>query len=211
MTRFSASGLGCRRGQRLVFEGLGFALGPGEALTLRGPNGSGKSTLLRCLAGLLRPAAGAVAWEGRPVADEPEAHRRRLHYVGHQDAVKPPLTVGENLAFWARLHGGHAVAAALAAFGLADLAGYPARLLSAGQRRRLALARLLAWPAPLWLLDEPTAGLDAESVGRFAAAAAEHRAAGGILLLATHDDSPLPGAGRLSLADFAPAETVAPC
>lgn len=157
---------------------------------LRGPNGSGKSSLLRLLAGFLRPAAGVLAWSGAPLADDLAAHRARLHHIGHADAVKGALTVRENLAFAAALSGGaeETLTGALAGFALAPLAELPARYLSAGQRRRLALARLLAVPRPLWLLDEPGVGLDAASRRRLEAAVAAQRTAGGIVVLATHGD-----------------------
>ncbi|HET6468367.1 MAG TPA: heme ABC exporter ATP-binding protein CcmA, partial [Geminicoccaceae bacterium] len=140
--RFAGTDLACRRGGRGVFEGLSFALGAGDALVLRGRNGSGKSSLLRLLAGFLRASAGRVSWRGEDVAAEPLAHRCRVHYVGHADAVKPVLTVLENLAAAAALAGGTVDhVAAFAAMGLDGLAHSPARFLSAGQRRRLALAR----------------------------------------------------------------------
>lgn len=212
MSEFAGHDLLCRRGEREVFARLGFALGSGEALLLRGPNGSGKSTLLRCMAGLLRPLGGAILRDGRRIADDPESHRRRLQFLGHQDAIKPVLTVEENLAFWAALRGtassraaAEQRAQALAHFAIADLAKLPARLLSAGQRRRLALARLLASPAPLWLLDEPTAALDEPSVARFEAAVAAHRAHGGSVVLAVHGSLDVPGAGTLALGEFTPS------
>ncbi|HET6518510.1 MAG TPA: heme ABC exporter ATP-binding protein CcmA [Geminicoccaceae bacterium] len=192
---FRAEDLACRRGGRLVVEGVAFALGPGDALVLRGPNGSGKSSLLRLLAGFDRPAAGRLTWEGADVALDPPAHRVRLHHLGHADAVKGLLTVRENLAFAAALAGGSdgaVVDGALAAFGLEGLVGAPARLLSAGQRRRLALARLLAAPRPLWLLDEPGVGLDAASRARLEAVLADHRTAGGLAVLASHGDVTVP-------------------
>jgi len=178
------------RGGRRVFAGLAFALGAGEALVLRGPNGSGKSSLLRLLAGFLRPAAGRVLWQGAPAPDDAAAPRAQLHYLGHADGIKSALTVRENLAFAAALAGASTdrTAAALDGVGLADLADLPARLLSAGQRRRLALARLLAAPRRLWLLDEPGVGLDAASRQRLGAAIATHRGDGGLVVLATHGD-----------------------
>jgi heme exporter protein A len=193
-----ARDLACLRGERAVFAGLSLALPPGAALVLSGANGAGKSTLLRILAGLLAPAEGAVLWQGEDIAAEPGAHARRLRYVSHQDALKPALSVAENLTFFAALGGG-AVAPALAAMGLAPLADLPARVLSSGQKRRLALARLALSPAALWLLDEPTTGLDAASVARLGPLLAAHRAAGGIVVAATHIPLPLDGARELRL------------
>lgn len=193
----SGRDLACLRGERMVFEGLGFDLAPGGALVLTGPNGSGKTSFLRLVAGLLRPAAGSLAWRGRPVGDDPDALRAELHYVGHLDAVKPLLTVSENLAFWARMRGGGPVTKALAGFGLTALADVPARFLSSGQRRRVALARLLAAPAALWLLDEPTVGLDSESIEALTTAMAEQRDGGGMVIAATHATLALRDAGAL--------------
>ncbi len=193
-----AHDLACWRGERLVFAGLGFTLAPGAALQLLGPNGAGKSSLLRVLAGLLPPFDGSVTWDGEDTRIEPAAHARRTRYLGHQDALKPALTARENLTFQARLAGGD-VDAALAAMDLTPLAELPARLLSAGQKRRLALARLALAPAPPWLLDEPTLGLDVASVARFGAMLAAHRAQGGAVLAATHLPLPLPDAGELRL------------
>jgi len=197
---FAGRAIACRRGERLVFAKLDFALPAGGALLLTGPNGSGKSSLLRLMAGLGRPEAGAITWEGEAISADPAAHRTRLHFIGHQEAVKPVLSVAENLAFWAGLHGGTSgIAAALAHFRLERLADWPARLLSAGQRHRLALARLLASPAALWLLDEPATGLDDEAVGDLLAAIAAHRADGGRVALSTHTALPLPAAATLTL------------
>jgi heme exporter protein A len=205
VTRFAGHDIACVRGERLVFRGLSFALEAGEALVLTGPNGSGKSSLLRLMAGLLPPWSGTLAWDGEGIARDPAAHRARLHYLGHQDAVKPALTAAETLAFWAGLRGGGlAVGAALRRFRLDGLAETPCRFLSAGQRRRLALARLIASPAPLWLLDEPTTGLDAASVADLEAAVAEHCAGGGIVVAATHIPLGLAAPRTVSLAEFAP-------
>ncbi len=187
-------GLATIRGERLVFAGLSFALPAGGALLLTGPNGAGKSTLLRLLAGLGRVEAGRVRWQGKDALADLPAHAARVAYLGHQDAIKPGLTAAENLRPW-----GGGTAAALAAVGLAALAELPARLLSAGQRRRLALARLLLRPAPIWLLDEPTLGLDAASVARFGVMLAGHRAAGGVVVAATHLPLPLAAAAELVL------------
>jgi heme exporter protein A len=203
--------LACRRGERLVFERLDFRLGPGGALVLTGPNGSGKSSLLRLMAGLTPPLVGALDWDGVPVAEDPAMHRARLHFVGHQDALKPVLTVGETLAFSAALREAarDRVLPALRRFHLTELADLPCRVLSAGQRRRLALARILASPAPLWLLDEPTAGLDDASTVDLLAAIAEHRAEGGLVAIATHLPLPIGEADTLSLDDFAPRRSAA--
>jgi len=204
---FRADQLACRRGDRLIFQGLNFSMSSGGAVLLLGPNGSGKSSLLRVLAGLLKPQTGKLFWGEAELKDR-ETHVARLHYLGHQDAVKPVLTVEENLLFWARLHDPAAsagrVEAALSAFNLKPLARTPGRLLSAGQKRRLALARLLAAAAPLWLLDEPSVGLDRESVERLETIVAEHRAAGGVVALSTHADIALPDAEILQMATFAP-------
>ncbi|HTI83288.1 MAG TPA: heme ABC exporter ATP-binding protein CcmA [Acetobacteraceae bacterium] len=181
-----AAGLAAFRGEKLVFRDLDFTVPEGGALLLTGPNGSGKSTLLRVLAGLLRPVAGEVQWDGT------------VAYVGHQDAVKPALTVAENLRFAAAVGGGD-VGAALASVGLETLADLPARMLSAGQCRRLALARLALTRATLWLLDEPTLGLDAPSVERFGSMLARHRAQGGVVIAATHLPLPMADAAELVL------------
>jgi heme exporter protein A len=174
---------------------------------LTGSNGAGKSSLLRLFAGLLPPAAGRLLWAGEPIARDPAAYRAGLHYVGHLDAIKPALTPRETLDFCGALHasagGPRTIMSALDAFGLAAIADWPCRWLSAGQRRRLALARLVATPAPLWLLDEPTAALDADGEARLMAAIAEHRAAGGGVAIATHQALAIDGADRIALDEFA--------
>ncbi len=192
--------MACIRGERPVFSKVAFRLESGGALALAGPNGSGKSSLLRILAGLLQPVAGVLTWDGAALHEDWPVHRHRLHYVGHLEAVKPTLTASENLDGWARFRGAaRAAPGALAALGIEALADVPARFLSAGQRRRLALARLVATPAPLWLLDEPTATLDAEAAARVADLIAAHRAGGGIAIVATHGEIGLDGARRLDL------------
>lgn len=203
----AGEGLVCVRGGRVVFRGLSFVLPPGGALLLIGPNGSGKSSLLRMLAGLLRPWRGAVRWAGEPL-DSDQLHGR-VRYVGHADALKPTLTVAENLGFWARLHGGEDVGPALERVGLGELAELPARFLSAGQRRRLALARLLVAPVPVWLLDEPTVALDRDAIVTLEALIDAHRAAGGRVVASTHAVFRLPCAATLDLDAFAPVQPLA--
>ena len=197
--------LACVRGGREVFIGLSFAVAAGEALAVTGPNGAGKTTLLRLIAGLLEPAQGQLELvEG--AADTTLAEQ--AHYLGHRDALKPALSVQENLEFWYAFLGGRdapaassaaAVLSALDAVGLRPLIGLPAAYLSAGQRRRLAIARLVAAPRPIWLLDEPTAALDAASQDRLAGLMRAHLAGGGIIVAATHGPLGLPAAGELRL------------
>jgi heme exporter protein A len=191
MSELRARELSCIRSERVVFAKLGFSVQAGEILTLTGANGSGKSSLLRILAGLLRPAGGDITWSGARIDDDAEAHRARLHYLGHRNALKPVLTAEENLRFWAHLQGAKPSAgtleAALDAFGVAELAALPAGYLSAGQQRRVALARLLATEVPLWLLDEPATSLDAAAAAALEAAIARHAGGGGIAIIATHD------------------------
>jgi heme exporter protein A len=184
-----------------VFAGVSFALVPGDALLLRGPNGSGKSSLLRMMAGFLRPAAGRLAWHGASIEIDLATHRRQLCYLGHADAVKGVLTVRENLALAVALGDGapERIEGALERFDLTVLAQTPARYLSAGQRRRLALARLLTSHRPLWLLDEPGVGLDAANRARLERVIAEHRAQGGMVALATHGDTTIGEAVELEL------------
>ena len=171
------SDLTVARGGVPVLSGLSFRVGAGEAALLRGPNGSGKTTLLRTLAGLQPPMAGEVSVPPEEVA-----------YAAHADGLKPTLTVAENLAFWAAIYGTADTAAAMERFRLSDLARRPAQHLSAGQKRRLGLARLLVTGRKVWLLDEPTVSLDAASVALFAGAVQAHLAAGGLALIATHID-----------------------
>jgi heme exporter protein A len=190
--RLQADKISCIRGDRLVLDAVRFTVPAGGALLLLGPNGAGKTTLLRILAGLKRPDAGTITLDGTT------DYAGRVAYLGHQDAIKPGLTARENLAF-AALIGGGDPDAALHEAGLAPLAALPARMLSAGQKRRLALARLSVLRASLWLLDEPTIGLDTAAIDRFGTALAAHRAAGGMVVAATHLPLPLPGAEELRL------------
>ena len=200
-----AEQLACRRGERLVFAGLDCRLPAGGALVLSGSNGSGKSSLLRLFATLLAPASGRLLWGGAPVMHDAPRYRALIHYVGHLDATKPALSPREMLRFWAALRGNAAPAIepALAAFALSAMADWPCRWLSAGQRRRLALARLIAAPAPIWLLDEPNAALDRDGEARLATLIAEHRATGGRVAIATHQTIALDDAAVIALDDFA--------
>jgi len=184
--RLIAHDLSGERGGQPVFSGVDFSLGAGDALIVTGPNGSGKSTLLRVIAGLLPPAAGRVRLEGGGEAFPTVASA--AHYLGHQNAMKPALTVAENLVFWRDFSGDAElrVETALDLVKLGAIGHLPYGYLSTGQRRRAAIARLLVNRRPLWLLDEPTAGLDAESERLFSGLLENHRAGGGMLIAATH-------------------------
>lgn len=189
--QLSAENLVLQRGQRTLIEQLSFTVAAGEVLLLTGPNGAGKTTLLRSIAGFLTPAAGKIALSG---GDDEHTVGEQAHFVGHANGVKSSLTVIENLEFWAayldpkanRLARLDRVEIALDAFRLASLADIPAGYLSAGQKRRLGLARLLLAHRPLWLLDEPTSSLDDASAGRLATTVNEHVNSGGLAIAATH-------------------------
>ncbi|MBB3066389.1 heme ABC exporter ATP-binding protein CcmA [Limibacillus halophilus] len=203
MALFEGHNLVCERGERLVFAGLDFAVDPGDALLLTGPNGSGKSSLLRLMAGLLKPVAGDLRWEGRDLRTHRDGFLENLQYLGHLEAVKAVLDLRENLRFWAGLRGvdlsDTALYTTLRAFGLEDLADLPAGYLSAGQKRRLALSRLLVGEARLWLLDEPTVGLDQASVASLVTQVEKHRSEGGCVIAATHLDLGLSAPRHLAL------------
>ena len=195
--RLSGSELACIRGGREVFSGLSFTVGAGEALVVLGPNGAGKSSLLRLIAGLVHRTGGELALEG---GDPELTIGEQAHYLGHQDALKPSLSVAENLAFWSRYLGsGETPPATLAAVGLDGIAEIPAGYLSAGQRRRLSIARLIAVKRPIWLLDEPTSALDATAQAHLADFMGQHLAGGGLILAATHGPIGLGAAQELRL------------
>lgn len=178
-----AKDLTCERGGRIVFRNVSLSLSPGQLMQLTGPNGSGKSSLLRLIAGLNEAQAGEIVMQG---GSEDLTIGQQAHYIAHQEAVKAALSVHENLAFWRDFMGGGDVEEALAAFDLTRLSSYPAGLLSAGQKRRLALARLVLVPRVLWLLDEPTVGLDTASLAKLAGVMAAQLDRGGMIIAATH-------------------------
>ena len=187
--RLATSDLACRRGERVLFRGLSFALSGGEALQIAGANGIGKSSLIRIVAGLLRPFAGSVAAAGT------------IGLIDERPALDPHLPLGKALSFWGRIDAAPELDARL---GLANLLDVPVRYLSTGQKKRAALARLLGQRAAVWLLDEPLNGLDAAAVALVETLVADHCQAGGIALIASHQPIALPGAQRIELADFAP-------
>ncbi|MEQ9812419.1 MAG: heme ABC exporter ATP-binding protein CcmA [Azospirillaceae bacterium] len=206
MIVYQARDLACVRGGRLVFQDVSFDLVPGAALRVVGPNGSGKSSLLRLIAGLSRPFDGRCGW--RREADDDG--RDPIALIGHANGQKPALTPLEDLTFWARLADRREAPArarlALEGFGLAPLADTPQRYLSQGQKRRAALARLLVAPSRLWLLDEPTVGLDSGAVGLLEGQVRRHLEGGGMVVASTHLSFDLPDAATLDMADHQPAE-----
>ncbi|WP_085034294.1 heme ABC exporter ATP-binding protein CcmA [Ensifer aridi] len=204
--RLLAEGLSARRGEDLIFNDISFSLAAGEALVVTGPNGSGKSTLLRVLAGLLRAESGRLSIENGPSGF---AHPHELsHYLGHRNAMKRELTVEENLSFWQRFLGdspggsGIDLSAAAEAVGLAGIAQLPFGYLSAGQQRRMAMAKLLVAYRPIWLLDEPTAALDVSADRLFAGLVAAHLDHGGIVIAATHQPLGIAQAKTLQMKGF---------
>jgi heme exporter protein A len=197
ISSLTAEKLVCARGERRLFEGLSFRVGAGQALSVEGANGAGKTSLLRMIAGFLAPVSGVLrlSENGADITDA-EERGRFVGWLGHHDGLKPQLTVAEQLDFFARLYGARTDAAVLEQVGLARQADLPCRYLSAGQRRRLALARLLVSQRSLWLLDEPFAALDTAGQALVAQLMARHCGSGGIIIAATHD--PL-GLGNESL------------
>lgn len=210
---FEGRNLICIRGNRLIFEKINFTVESGAALWLKGPNGSGKSTLLRMLAGLIQPTSGQITWNDQDIKLNREDHRARVIYTGHLDATKAALTVSENLTFWAAFNRPNdipiqkTIDTALERLHLTPLSDVPVRLLSAGERRRTNLARLVINPAPLWLLDEPTSSLDETGIANFTDLIIEHLARGGITFIATHMDMevgefPSLGLGKINFPDL---------
>lgn len=197
--------LAAARGERRIFEGLSFEVPAGSALVVTGPNGSGKSTLLKTIAGFLRPSAGSLRLEGQFKGLDAETPlAEHCHYLGHANALKPQLSVAENLRFWQQFYApGCTVDEALDAVGLPGVGDLPAGYLSAGQKRRVAIARLLAAARPVWLVDEPTSALDAASERRFAVLVEAHLAQGGIVVAATHQQLGLAAALKLDISEFA--------
>jgi heme exporter protein A len=195
--RLTATGLASERGGRPVFDGISFGLGGGELVTVTGPNGAGKSTLLRIVAGLLPASAGRIELD--PAPDAPRG--TQMHYLGHRDGLKAALSVRENVAFWRKTAGatGLEPLAALERMRLSHLIDLPAAYLSAGQKRRVAIARLLAIVRPIWLLDEPTAALDAQSEAEIGEIISAHIAGGGIVIAATHQKLPVEAARTVRL------------
>ena len=208
MTILNAEKIACQRAGRLVFRDVSLRLDAGGAIVVVGRNGAGKSSLLRLLAGLLKPLMGSVRTE-----PSPDDQRRMFGYVGHHDAVKPTLTALENLVFWAGLADRREARAraelALEAFDISQLADLPGRILSAGQKRRLSLGRLLVAPARIWLLDEPSVALDREGVRRLEGEIGRHQASGGGVVVATHQDLTIAGAETLDLEAHRPGQRTA--
>ena len=195
--------LSCVRGERSLFAGIDFAVGPGEWLHVRGSNGSGKTSLLRLLAGLSQPAQGRIDWCGKPVADDPQAFRADLLFLGHHAAVKEELTALENLQLASELDGGalprEEAIAALQRFGLKGREDLPVRFLSAGQKRRVLLARLVTRKAKLWVLDEPFTALDTRAVDMLGGLVGEHLVEGGMAVVTSHQAIPIPAGKALDL------------
>ena len=208
MIDFNGNNLTCVRTDICVFERLNFSLTDGQILFLHGPNGSGKSSLLRIMAGLLQPSTGSIHWNGERISKYPDRFREEIVYIGHQNPVKRDLTVEENLLFWVKLVGKHrereSVDRALSIFELYHLKSTPSRFLSAGQTRRLYLARLIASKAGVWLLDEPFNSLDQSSINVLQSIIDSHIEEGGAAIIATHDKTS-ESRNYIDLKQFAPS------
>lgn len=200
---YKVQSLACRRGGRMLFTDVSFTLDAGEALLITGKNGVGKTSLLRILSGLVKAEGGTLSMQNISADDDPEAYRIPIAYLGHRNALKPALSVIENIRFWAELRGGSRVDQAMDVMNIAHLANTPVRLLSSGQKRRSALARLYACGAKLWLLDEPSTGLDVASRARLDAMIATHREEGGMVIAVAHGDLAMADAKELRLEENA--------
>ncbi len=197
----NARHLSCIRQDRLIFKDIGFSLNPGEALWIKGKNGAGKSSLLRIVAGLLKAAKGDIFWKDQNVREDPDIFQSQFRYIAHQEALKTAMTATENLQFWAQYFGTGGVEKALAEFELEKIADIPVGIMSAGQKKRTNLARLIACPAPLWILDEPVSSLDTHYIDLFCRQLTKHVKSGGMALLATHQDLGLDFIRTLNLDD----------
>ncbi len=200
---FSGEGLFCKRGERNVFSELSFSVNAGEALIIRGPNGSGKSSLLRLMAGILKPREGRMLWNGQNIDDRDEEHKATLHYIGHLNPIKPIFTVYENIYHWNQIRLNPTdIEKALEKFNIKHLRNVSGRFLSAGQVRLANLARIVASPADLWLLDEPTTALDSQAILALEHVIKAFQSAGGIVIISTHVNIALTNKKEINLSQF---------
>lgn len=202
--KFEVKELGCVRGGRTLFEGLSFSLNPGQGVVLTGPNGSGKTSLLRILAGFLAPASGSLIWAGDEAKNGFDLLPGYSHFLGHAQALKPFLTVRENLKFWQKILGGSGdLEGPSKKTGVSELLDFPVKFLSEGQRKRVNLARFLVEPLPIWLMDEPAAGLDNNGQQILGGLILEHLKKGGIFIAATHQELAIEGLKEVKLGQGA--------
>ncbi|WP_025896952.1 heme ABC exporter ATP-binding protein CcmA [Sneathiella glossodoripedis] len=194
--------LGCVRQERIIFSDVNFTVKAGQALWVKGRNGTGKSSLLRIIAQLLKPASGQISWQQKDVLDEPVEFLKRFEYIGHLDALKTSMTPRENLSFWAKYRGPNNIEAAIEAFKIEEIADFPVRSLSAGQKKRSNLARLIACPSKIWILDEPISSLDVHFIDLFTDLLRAHLEDGGLALYATHQDLEIDDVQLLNLDEY---------